>query len=80
MVVVAYLLPMYVDLMFKPDGRCKARYTPIERKSLTRSENVDTLAVVGEVRAYVTHGRRTDSDSVLSCGRGVVASIPIIVT
>lgn len=46
---------------------------------LTRSEDIDTLAVVREVCTFVTKSGSTDSNSVLSSGRRVVASITVVV-
>jgi hypothetical protein len=45
----------------------------------TRSENIYTFAVVGEVRTLITKSGGTDSHSLFSCCRRVVAGILVIV-
>jgi hypothetical protein len=46
----------------------------------TRGKDVDTFAVVGEIRTSISERRGADSDCLLSCSGGVVAGILIIVS
>src|SRR5277367_451391 len=46
----------------------------------TRSKDVNTFTVVGEVCAGIGERRCTNSDGLFGCGRGVVASVLVIVS
>jgi len=45
----------------------------------TRSENVYTFAMVGEVRTLISKGGSTDGDGILGCCRGIIACILVII-
>lgn len=46
----------------------------------TRPEDINTLAVVGEVGALIAEGGSTNSNGLLSSGGRIVAGIPVIVS
>lgn len=46
----------------------------------TWGKDVIALSVVGEVGTFIVEGGGTDSDSILSCSRGVVAGVGVVVT
>jgi hypothetical protein len=50
-----------------------------QNKNSTWRENVDAFTVVGEVSFLVPEGGSADGDSVLRRGRGVIASVTIII-
>lgn len=79
MVLMAYLLPIQVDSMFKPGAKMSGTISPCQR-GYGHKIHTSALSVVGEVGALVTKGGGTDGDSLLGGGRGVVAGIGIVVT
>ncbi len=78
-VATAVSEPLYVDLILRPRKEFNNKKIITERKH-TRSENVNTLSVVGKVRPVIGESRSTDSHCLLSrCGR-IVASVLVVVS
>ena len=73
--------PIQVERMFKP-ARGKRQKPDLVNgvEMLTRGEDINTLAVIGEVGPLVTQGRSPNGNGPFGGGGRVSAGVPVVVT